>query len=154
MQSFYWEHLGRSKNIFNNWNEQSKSLFGLKSNKTNVMPFSINSINRPNLNEIKINFFNAPVKVVTHTKYLRVNIYQNLKWDEHRQYMCKKIKFIIYKFYLLREVLNHKLFLTFYKTSVESSLSYGILVWGRAYNSNLVSLKTVQNYVVKVIKKN
>lgn len=123
----------------------------LNESKTNYIAFSLTSSNRPVFSEIKINSFSSPIKEVKNTKYLGIMVDCNLKWDKHCDYVCQKIRFLIHKFYLLRAILNYKLIITFYKTLVEPLLSYGIFVWGGAYNSNLESLKTIQNYIIKVM---
>lgn len=121
--------------------------------KSNYIAFSITSANRPDFDHIEIDCINEPLKEVSFVKYLGVIIDKHLKWDQHVLYLCKKIRCLIHKFYMLRAILNKKLLLMMYKALVEPLLRYGIIVWGGTYDVHIDQLRTVQNYIVRVISK-
>ena len=123
----------------------------LNISKTTYIAFTALSVNRPDFNEIKIPSLEEPIKEVFHIKYLGIMVDFRLKWDVHIQYLCKKLRFFIHKFYLLREFLNRRLLIMFYRTLVEPLFRYGLLVWGGAYNIHLEPLKIIQNYIVRVM---
>ena len=154
--SFSWDSV-RSK-LINGFNRVKILLDNIKLtlnvNKTNYIAFTITGINRPNFNSIIVNSLNQPIKEVLFTKYLGIIIDCNLKWENHIQYLCKKIRCLIHKFYQMREFLQQKLLIMFYKSLVEPLLRYGIIVWGGAYNVHLHPLKVIQNSIIKIIKKN
>lgn len=98
--------------------------------KTKYMAFSITDKNRPNYGDIQIDNLSDPIEEVSTIKYLGIIIDNNLKWHSHILYLTKKVRFLIHKFYLLREFLSKKLMIMIYKALVEQLLRYGILVWG------------------------
>ena len=70
------------------------------------------------------------IRAAEKTKYLGIVIDQHLKWTHHVDYVVTKIRKLVYKFYILRDILNEKLIILIYKALVESLLCYGITVWG------------------------
>lgn len=121
--------------------------------KTKYIAFSITNANRPDYSEIAVNTLDEPIKSVSNIKYLGILVDQHLRWDFHAQYLTKKIRALLHKFYLLRSILTKKLLIMFYKSLIEPILRYGISVWGGAYAANLESLKVIQNTVIKIMFK-
>lgn len=76
---------------------------------------------------------------------------QHLKWNEHVNYINNKIKKLIHKFYLLRDILNKKNLMIVYTSLVESILNYGILAWGGLYKNSLQNLQVTQNTLLKIM---
>lgn len=132
-----------------NWLDSFKLTLNLS--KTNYIAFSLTSINRPDFDQIYIESLNNNINSVDFTTYLGVVIDKNLKWDQHILKLTKNLRKLIYKFYILRVILNKKLLLGIYKSLIESLLRYGIVVWGGLYHNSLSQLCVVQNYVLKVI---
>lgn len=137
-------------NIVKDWLATFK--LSLNLDKTNYMAFSLTEANRPNFNSIMVDTgTQESIHGVEKTKYLGIILDQNLKWTHHIDYITGKLKGLIHKFYLLREFLSNRLMILIYKSLVESILRYGIIVWGGTYKTNLLSLKIIQNYLLKVI---
>lgn len=107
--------------------------------------------NRPNFNSIKVDGFEREIREVQHTKYLGVTIDQNLKWKQHVARLTSNIRKLIRKFYIIREILNEHLLICVYRALVESLLRYAIIVWGSLYENALKPLRTVQNYILRII---
>lgn len=76
---------------------------------------------------------------------------QHLKWNEHVNYINNKIRKLIHKFYILRDILNKKNLITIYNSLVESILNYGILAWGGLYKNSLQNLQVTQNTLLKIL---
>lgn len=74
-----------------------------------------------------------------------------LKWQPHIDYISRKIRKLVHKFYLLRDFLNKNILIMIYKALVESIIRYGILVWGGLYESSLYKLNIIQKYILKII---
>ena len=90
---------------------------------------------------------------VSNTKYLGIICDQTLRWDLHTAYLTKKLNFLVYKFYTLRNILDRKMLIMLYQSLVESILRYGILVWGSMYYTSLKPLQVIQNKILKIILK-
>lgn len=132
------------------WLETFKLSLNLQ--KTNYIAFSPTNKNRPDFDNINITEDDS-ITSSEKTKYLGIVIDQHLKWHHHINYVVTRIRKLVYKFYILREILNGKLTELIYKALIESLLRYGITAWGGTYKTNLKPLQTVQNYVLKVILK-
>lgn len=86
-------------------------------------------------------------------KYLGVLVDQHLKWQEHVQYINRRLRKSIYKFFTLRNILNIKTLLMVYDSLIVSVLRYGISVWGSAYNNAIQNLQITQNFILRTIFK-
>lgn len=125
----------------------------LNISKTHYLAFSLNKTNKPDFSSIKVAGMREVIRETNEIKYLGIIIDNNLKWVNHVNYLTKKIRKLIYKFYQLRDILSRKLLIMVYKSLVESLLTYGILVWGGMYRNALQKLNTTQNYILKIIFK-
>ena len=67
---------------------------------------------------------------VNHAKYLRVILDEKLKWDDHCNMVTTKLRKTIYKFILLRQVVDRDTIKMIYFALVQPHLTYGILAWG------------------------
>lgn len=123
----------------------------LNISKTKYVAFSITAMSRPDFNCIHIDNLGDDIKEVDFIKYLGVTIDKHLKWDRHVLNLSQNIRKLIYKFFILREVLSRELLLTVYKTLVESLIRYGLVAWGGLYQNSLTPLNVVQNYILKII---
>lgn len=137
--------------VIQNWLNSFKLTLNL--NKTTYIAFSITLANRPTFNSIQVRNSNTIIKEVSHTRYLGVIIDMHLKWNHHALKLTSTIRKLLYKFYILRNILNKNLLISVYRTIVESLLRYGIVVWGGMYKTALQPLKIVQNYILKIIYK-
>lgn len=125
----------------------------LNAKKTNYIAFSKMNVNRPPFQYIKIDNINEKIYEAKSTKYLGIIVDQFLKWDLHIEYLVKKMKFLLHKFYTLRQILDRSMLMTLYQNLIESILGYGILVWGSMYNKTLKTLQIMQNRLLKIIYK-
>lgn len=135
--------------IVTNWLYTYK--LSLNLSKTNYVAFSLTEVNRPTFSSILLS--GEEIKELSNVKYLGIIIDKHLKWGPHVDYVANKIRRLIHKFYLLREILNKKLMTIIYKSLVESLIRYGILLWGGLYNNSLYKLNVIQKFILKIIYK-
>ena len=76
---------------------------------------------------------------------------QFLKWDSHVNFTVSRIKYLTFVFYKLRYLDNFILKLI-YDSLFLSIASYGISVWGSAYNNSLRILQSYQNKITKFMR--
>ena len=126
------------------WLETFK--LSLNIQKTNYIAFTPINLNRPGYNKIYLKM-DEPISSCDKTKYLGIIIDKHMKWIDQISFVVTKIRKLVYKFYILREILSEKLSILVYRALVESLLRYGIIAWGGMYKTNLRPLQTVQNII-------
>lgn len=137
----------------------SRSRLCLNFSKTSFLTFSATASGQPNVNEISIHssdcFANncrcCHIVKVEQIKYLGIVVDQHLKWSQHVNFLCGKVRKLYHKFYQLREIVDSKISMMIYASLVESVLGYCIVVWGAAYSNSIYNLQVVQNTVLKII---
>lgn len=120
--------------------------------KTHYLPFSCITSDLPNFN-INVDsehesFLIAPVKQI---KYLGIIIDSQLKWNLHIEHIVNKLRCILYKFNILKDILPFEYMRLLYLSLMESHLRYGICAWGGALKIHLTSLEVVQKRALKII---
>ena len=103
---------------------------------------------------IHLRIDNRLLKRVEHCKYLGVNIDFNMRWNIHIDYIINKTKYLLFVFSKLSRFLQTDTLMMLYYALFHSVASYGILVWGGAYNNNLSRLQRLQNRLLKIASKN
>jgi len=86
-------------------------------------------------------------------RFLGLFIDEYLCWDDHINFVMKKISPIVGIMFRLRNVLDFSPLKTIYYGLIQSNLQYMILIWSTATQSLLAPLETLQNKVVKIILK-
>lgn len=135
--------------VLKNWLDIN--LLSLNVAKTKFICFS--SYKNPNITEINIQNTNYVINNTKKIKYLGIIVDENLKWQEHILYITGKIRKLVRKFYLLRDILKTKTLMNVCNFLVESIIRYGIIAWGGAYENSLRQLKVVQKLILKTIMK-
>ena len=87
------------------------------------------------------------IKRVTKVKYLGLVVDENLSWDEHFEYISKKISRNIRIIKHMRTILPHEPLITLYMTQVEPHFRYCGTVWGQCNETLKDRLQTLQNRV-------
>lgn len=148
-----WEDTKKSAElglaVLKNWLDSFKLSLNLQ--KSNYIGFSITAANRPTFHQIKLG--SVDIKEVPFTKYLGIIVDKHLRWDQHILKLAQNVRKLIYRFYILRNILNGNLLILIYRSLVESILRYGVTVWGGLYKHSLKQLNVVQNFILKVIHK-
>lgn len=78
------------------------------------------------------------INMAEQVKYLGVFIDQHLKFDAHIDYVCKRLNSAYYLINHMKNTLDLHVLLEIYYALVYSVISYNILVWGAAVNSDRV----------------
>ena len=84
-------------------------------------------------------------------KYLGVYIDCHLKWKEHILEVSKKLARGIGILLKLRHFVNLASLVQVYYSIIYSFLTYGIIVWGNTYSSNLQPLIILQKKAIRII---
>ena len=100
-----------------------------KSYYVNFTKYKVNCGRCP---QLKIN--NTVTKEVDEIKFLGVILDKKLSFDNHINYLCKKLSCCIGTLKRMRHFMPEELKLTLYHTIFESHLVYGISVWGGISN--------------------
>ena len=87
------------------------------------------------------------IKRVTKVKYLGLVVDENLSWDEHFEYISKKISRNIRIIKHMRTILPYEALITLYMTLVEPHFRYCDTVWGQCNETLKGKLQTLQNRV-------
>lgn len=136
------------------------SLLSLNTTKTKFLTFTISADDQPTKNKLIIHtdmckkeeICDCPcINKTNDVKYLGLMVDHHLRWNVHVDYLTKRLRRLIYKFYQLRGILNRKNLIITYNSLVESIIRYGITVWGGLFNNSLKHLEIVQNSLLKII---
>jgi Reverse transcriptase (RNA-dependent DNA polymerase) len=84
-------------------------------------------------------------------RYLGIIIDQHIRWSDHISNIANRLRALMHRFYVLRSILTKKNLMILYNSLVEPILRYCVVVWGGAFNSNLMCLQSIQNTVIKII---
>ena len=84
-------------------------------------------------------------------KYLGVLIDDKLNWKKHISFISSKISRNTGVFFKLRHYLSPTQLRQLYYTLIYPYLSYAITAWGTSTKTNIKTLQTKQNHVVRVI---
>ena len=92
------------------------------------------------------------LKRVKSEKFLGINLDEKLNWEEHVNYVTKKLHSSIYAIRLSKRYLDidHKLML--YHAIFSSHVQYGLLIWGSMLSKrNLKRLQILQNRSIRMV---
>lgn len=93
------------------------------------------------------------LQAVSSYKYLGLHILvgSNLKWKTHINELGRKLRFVLFKFYHLKNKIGLSFLKTLYFALFYSLFNYGIIVWGGEYRSNLQPIISIQNKIFKIL---
>ena len=120
----------------------------LNVDKTNFMLFTTKHRSR-SVKDILID--NCKINEVKETKFLGVVIDNALKWSSHLEYISGKITKGIGVIIKARKVFSAVTLLSLHNSLIMPYLSYCIHVWGKAYDTHLRHIMSLQNKVVRII---
>lgn len=84
-------------------------------------------------------------------RYLGIILDSNMNFKEHISHLNKKLRYLIFIFAQLKNILNTKTLMTIYYGLFESTAVYGIVSWGSAYGNVINTIQSIQNRIIKVI---
>lgn len=132
----------------------------LNLNKTKCIYFNLKQ-SESNLN-LKFHSFSCSdqncqcytIETVNSVKYLGLYIDSNMKWKSHINYLVKKLRYTLVKFYHLKYKIHFNFMKTLYYSWFYSLINYGIIIYGGEYKTNLFPLISIQNKCFKILNSN
>lgn len=118
--------------------------------KTKFIPFSSYNSNLPDYYFLNVGQNNC-ISRVDNIKYLGIIIDQHLRWDKQVNNVLSKTRYLITRFYHLKDYLKVEQMKTIYFALVQSLLNYGIVGWGSVDECHLKKLNVVQKWILKII---
>ena len=91
------------------------------------------------------------IKQVNYTKFLGVNIDQNLNWKYHIDHVCLKLSKITGILYKVRHNLTTEAMISIYYTLCYPHLIYCVSIWACTWPSFLTKLTIAQNKIFRCI---
>lgn len=130
-------------NLADEWFKANKLM--LNSSKT----VSINFATREKAKDIKFAICGKTLSSENETKFLGITIDKALKWTSHIENVCKNLAAAIYALRKIKFLAGESAALNAYHACFHSRLSYGILIWGNAVESQRVFV--LQKQAVRTI---
>ena len=84
----------------------------------------------------KFTLVTTKINRVGSTKYLGIIFDNNMRWNEHMEYIYNKTKYLIFIFYKLAKLMTTGTLRMIYYALFHSIISYGIIAWGDAYSNS------------------
>ena len=98
---------------------------------------------------IQIN--NTPVRRVKECKHLGIIIDENLTWQNHINYLQKKVKGGLFMLKSIRNIVDERDLLIVYNSLVMSHFNYCDVVWGNCGVGNQKVIQKLQNRAARII---
>ena len=95
------------------------------------------------LREIEVN--HKKINRVTKTKYLGLNIDENLSWKDQYKTVKTKVKSGLSAIRRLKDILPQSKLTAVYRALIESHLRYGNILWGCISDTKLTALQRLQS---------
>ena len=141
----------KANNIIKNVNEWFiANKLTLNVDKTSFIIFRSKRNTVNNLPEV-IGHDNIKIKRETKIKYLGLTLEEHLRWDQHTNDICNKLKSLFPLFYNIRQYLDKDNIRNIYYTMVYSRIKYGSIITGQTTNENINKIQTLQNKLLKVL---
>jgi hypothetical protein len=103
-------------------------------------------------NKINLSFNGNTLAKVKEYKYLGVIIDNKVNWNQHTNYIIKKLHTYIPIFYEVRWYTTQKVCIQLLKVMVMSTVLYAIEIYGN--NSNMTKINSIINKILKIISNN
>ena len=117
--------------------------------KTNIISFSTKQ--RHNLVEPSINLNGNNLNKIKSTKFLGLQIDENLSWDNHINYVIGKINSGLYALKRMSYLCTLPVLKLVYYANIHSHLSYGICVYGASTHKNLERILLLQKRAIRIM---
>ena len=134
------------------WCDINKLSLNIK--KTHYMIIKSRQKKSPHNFNIKITNNNGTFNQLerkAHVKYLGVLIDESISWKHHVAYICSRIARNTGIFYKLRHYMSLSQLKQLYYNLIFPLISYAILAWGSAYQSQINKVQVKQNTVIRVM---
>ena len=94
---------------------------------------------------------NIKLEKVYSIRFLGVIINSKLTWEEHKQFVKRKVSKTLGILYRCRNIMNENELINLYKTFIQSNLLYAIEVWGHTVTSPTDILAKIQNKSLRIL---
>ena len=132
------------------WMRQNRLSLNANKSEFMVIRHSRQHNNLEELNEIEVS--QEKIGKITKTKYLGLNIDENLSWNDQYKKVKAKVKSGLSAPQRLKDILPQSKLAAVYRTLIESHLRYGNIIWGCISDTQLDSLQTLQSRAKKLIE--
>jgi Reverse transcriptase (RNA-dependent DNA polymerase) len=122
---------------------------GLKLNvqKTEIIQFQ--NIHNKNVRLDSIQIDDESILLAKNTKFLGIIIDESLKWNDHIDFICKKLSSVIFAINELRQESEIECLLTMYYANFHCHLKYAVICWGNAHDA--IRVFRLQKKVIRLI---
>jgi hypothetical protein len=93
----------------------------------------------------------SSIEIVNKQRYLGLIIDDRLKWNEHVNYVCDKLRAMLAKFSIVKQKIPYSTLLQLYKALGETIINYCISSYGRTCKTNLDPIYKLQLRILKTI---
>jgi hypothetical protein len=131
-----------------NWLCRNKLTLNI--DKTKWMLFSTKPL-QSRFSSIKITISKKPFEKVDNFKYLGIKLDEQLCWNDHIDYLIKKVKTKVYLLRRLRPFICTKAATQAYHALIQSSLTYCDVVWASCSTKAANKLQRLQNQSAKIV---
>ena len=130
-----------------------KNSLTINLDKSCFVPFGCYRDSLPDFEGINLNIYNKNIVLKRQNviRYLGVEIDGNLRWEEHIRKIRKKIRYLPFAFYKMRNFITLKTLNIIYLGLFESVMSYGIVTWGGASRNIIKPLDILNRFALKAI---
>ena len=97
-----------------------------------------------NENILSLSYNDVELQLTTGDKILVVNIDENLIWNNHYHFVCKKVSSYIWLLSRIIHYLSTKHKLLYYKSYIQPHFNYPNAIWGNASNFNVARITRLQ----------
>ena len=125
------------------WMRQNRRSLNANKSEFMVIRHSRKHNNLEELNEIEVS--QEKIGRVTKTKYLGLNIDENLSWNDQYKKVKAKVKSGLSALQRLKDILPQSKLAAVYRALIESHLRYGKIIWGCISDTKLYNLQTLQS---------
>ena len=143
-------NLQKSLIVLRKWCKQNGML--LNTDKTKVMLITTRQ-KRIHINEniLSFSYNDVELQITTEGKKLGVNIDENLIWNNHYQFVCKKVSSYIWLLSRISHFLSTEHKLLYHKSYIQPHFYYCNVIWGNASNFYVARITRLQRRACKLI---
>ena len=132
------------------WMRLNKLSLNADKSEFMVIGHSRQQNNLKELTEIEVNL--KKIGRVTKTKYLGLNIDENLSWKDQYKKVKAKVKSGLSALRKLKDILPQSKLAAIYRALIESHLRYGNIIWGCISDTKISTLQKLQSRAKTLIE--
>lgn len=119
----------------------------LNCSKTNCIDFSLKKIKE----EVKIQWNKNKIDTANHTKFLGLDLDENVTWEHHINTICQKLSAACFALRTLSQKISQESLKQVYYSYFHSIMSYGIMFWALSTKSKKIFL--LQKRAIRILCK-